>query len=221
MHFENYQRILDDIKPFGARLVAVSKTKPAEDILQLYNAGQRIFGENKVQEMAEKYELLPKDIQWHLIGHLQTNKVKYVTPFVSVIHSVDSLKLLQEINKQAEKHNRVIDCLFQIYIAQEETKFGLSKDELFAILESHEFASLQNIRVCGLMGMATLTDKQEQIETEFASLKKVFDEAKQKYFSQADWFKDLSMGMSDDYPLALKQGATYIRVGSKLFGSRH
>lgn len=221
MNFENYHRILQEIKPFEAKLVAVSKTKPTEDILQLYKAGQRIFGENKVQEMVEKYELLPKDIQWHLIGHLQTNKVKYVAPFVSVIHSVDSWKLLQEINKQAEKQNRIIDCLFQIYIAQEETKFGLSKDELFVILESNEFASLHNIRVCGLMGMATLTVNQEQIETEFALLKKVFDEAKQKYFSQADCFKDLSMGMSDDYPLALKQGATYIRVGSKLFGSRY
>lgn len=220
MDIEKYKQLLDEVKPYHARLVAVSKTKPAEDIMQLYNAGQRIFGENKVQELATKYELLPKDIEWHLIGHLQTNKVKYITPFVSLIQSVDSLKLLQEIDKQAAKSNRTINCLLQVYIASEETKFGLDERELNQLINSTEFASLNNIRICGLMGMATNTDNQTQIENEFAILKGIFSSLKSSHFNNAPWFSEISMGMSSDYHLALKQGATLIRVGSILFGSR-
>lgn len=220
MNFEKYQRLLDELQPYGTQLIAVSKTKPAEDILQLYNAGQRIFGENKVQEMATKHEALPADIQWHLIGHLQTNKVKYAASFVSMIHSVDSLKLLQEIDKHAEKNKRVIDCLFQIYIAKEETKFGLSKEELYQILDSGEFGLLQNVRICGLMGMATLTENEKLIEKEFAFLKGIFDQTREKYFDSVSYFEHLSMGMSSDYHLALKHGATFVRIGSMLFGER-
>lgn len=220
MNFDKYKQLLAEIKPYGAQLIAVSKTKPVEDIQLLYNEGQRIFGENKVQEMVSKYEVLPKYIQWHLIGHLQTNKVKFIAPFVSMIHSVDSLKLLQEINKQAEKSNRVIDCLLQIFIADEETKFGLSREELFQLLASKEFSALKNIRICGLMGMATNTDDEKKIENEFAELKSIFEKAKQQYFQNESSFKDLSMGMSADYKIALRQGATFIRVGSMLFGER-
>lgn len=220
MDIEKYKQLLDEIKPYHARLVAVSKTKPVEDIMQLYNAGQRIFGENKVQELAAKYEQLPKDIEWHLIGHLQTNKVKYIAPFVSLIQSVDSLKLLQEIDKQAAKNNRVINCLLQVYIASEETKFGLDEQELNQLITSNGFTALKNIRICGLMGMATNTDNEVQIEHEFASLKAMFAKLKNTHFNNADWFTEISMGMSSDYNLALKQGATLIRVGSILFGSR-
>jgi pyridoxal phosphate enzyme (YggS family) len=220
MDIEKYKQLLDEIKPYQARLVAVSKTKPVEDIMQLYNAGQRIFGENKVQELAAKYEQLPKDIEWHLIGHLQTNKVKYIAPFVSLIQSVDSLKLLQEIDKQAAKNNRIINCLLQVYIASEETKFGLDEQELNQLITSNGFTALNNIRICGLMGMATNTDNEAQIEREFASLKAMFTNLKNTHFNNAGWFTEISMGMSSDYNLALKQGATLIRVGSILFGSR-
>ncbi len=220
MDIEKYKQLLDEIKPYRARLVAVSKTKPVEDIMQLYNAGQRIFGENKVQELAAKYEQLPKDIEWHLIGHLQTNKVKYIAPFVSLIQSVDSLKLLQEIDKQAAKNNRIINCLLQVYIASEETKFGLDEQELNQLITSTGFTALKNVRICGLMGMATNTDNEALIEHEFASLKAMFAKLKNTHFNNAGWFTEISMGMSSDYNLALKQGATLIRVGSILFGSR-
>ncbi len=220
MNTEKYKQLIDEIKPFNAKLIAVSKTKPVEDISQLYNEGQRIFGENKVQEMVWKHEALPKDIEWHLIGHLQTNKVKYLTPFVAVIHSVDSIKLLQEINKQAERNNRVIDCLLQISIADEETKFGLSEEELHQLLSSKEFLLLKNIRICGLMGMATNTTDEKKIGTEFSNLKKLFEMVKQKYFAYQSYFKELSIGMSSDYKIALQNGATLIRVGSIIFGDR-
>lgn len=220
MNFEKYKQVLQEIKPFHAQLIAVSKTKPVEDILEVYNAGQRLFGENKVQEMVSKHEAVPQDIRWHLIGHLQTNKVKLIAPFVSMIHSVDSIKLLQEINKQAEKNNRIIDCLLQIFVADEETKFGLSEEELFALLSSAEYSSLKNIRICGLMGMATNTDDENKIAAEFSHLKKMFEEVKQKYFNTEASFKELSMGMSSDYKIALQHGATFIRVGSMIFGER-
>jgi pyridoxal phosphate enzyme (YggS family) len=220
MNTTAYHTILTELKPFNAQLVAVSKTKPVADVLEMYQAGQRVFGENKVQEMVEKYEALPKDIEWHLIGHLQTNKVKYIAPFVSLIHSVDSLKLLQEIDKQALRSSRVIDCLLQIYIANEDTKFGLDKQEAIALLQSAEYKALKNIRICGLMGMASNTNSETQIEKEFKSLKQFFEELKLTHFNNAHHFKEISMGMSGDYKLALKHGATLIRVGSLLFGSR-
>lgn len=220
MDIEKYKQLLNEITPFNARLVAVSKTKPVEDIVKVYEAGQRIFGENKVQEMAAKYEALPKDVEWHLIGHLQTNKVKYIAPFVSMIHSVDSLKLLQEIDKQAQKQNRVIDCLFQIFIAQEETKFGLSPQELNELLQSADYQALKNIRICGFMAMGSNTDNEEQIAGEFAFLQRLFGEVKSNNFVDSPHFKELSMGMSSDYKIALKYGATLIRVGSMLFGER-
>lgn len=204
----------------GVTLLAVSKTKPAADLQQAYDAGQRLFGENTVQEMVEKYEQLPKDIQWHLIGHLQTNKVKYIAAFVAMIQSVDSLKLLHEINKHAEKAGRVIDCLLQIYIADEETKFGLGFDEAIELLRSEEFAMFKNIRIRGLMGIATNTDNQKQIKEEYYELKTFFDGVKQSYFRKVDSFDTLSMGMSADYKLAIEQGSNMIRVGSTIFGNR-
>jgi len=202
--------------PYNAQLVAVSKTKPVEAILEAYNAGQRIFGENKVQEMVEKYEALPKDIQWHLIGHLQTNKVKYIAPFVSLIQSVDSFKLLQEINKEASKNNRVIECLLQIHIAKEETKFGLSFDEAKEIIFSPETKALKNIKIVGLMGMATNTDNQEQIREEFRTLHKFFLNSQ---FSTIN--SQLSMGMSSDYKIAIEEGSNLVRIGSAIFGERN
>lgn len=220
MNPEKYKQLIAELKPYKARLIAVSKTKPAEDILALYNLGQLVFGENKVQEMVGKYEALPKNIQWHLIGHLQTNKVKYIAPFVSLIHSVDSFKLLEEINKQAQKNNRTIDCLLQVFIASEETKFGLSPAEVTALLEMKEFAALKNVRICGLMGMATNTDNMEQVANEFAGLKQLFEQLKHSYFKNQPAFIELSMGMSADYRIALQKGATLIRVGSILFGER-
>ncbi len=220
MDTTKYQEIVEELKTYGARLVAVSKTKPAQDIVALYNEGQRIFGENKVQELAEKAAGLPKDIQWHLIGHLQTNKVKQVAPFVSMIHSVDSLRLLTEINKQAALNNRAINCLLQVFIASEETKFGLSKAELLELLSSPAFAQLQNVHICGLMGMATNTDDQQKIADEFAGLQNLFIELKHTHFSNRPYYKELSMGMSSDYKIALKCGATLVRIGSMLFGAR-
>lgn len=201
-------------------LVAVSKTKPAEDILEAYHAGQRVFGENMVQELIEKQEQLPKDIEWHLIGHLQTNKVKYIAPFISLIQAVDSLKLLQEINKQALKNNRVIDCLLQIYIADEDTKFGLGYDEAIELLRSAEFAEMKNVRIRGLMGIATNTDNQKQLKEEFYELDTFFDGIKQSFFRKDDNFNELSMGMSADYKLAMQQGSTMVRLGSTIFGRR-
>ena len=205
--------------PEHVTLVAVSKTKPISDLLEAYEAGQRIFGENKIQEMAEKWEAMPKDIQWHMIGHVQTNKVKFMAPFVSLIHGVDSLKLLQEINKQAEKNDRIIDCLLQIHIAEEETKFGLDEEELTSLLSSTAFDEMQNIRIVGLMGMATFTDNKEQIKKEFLHLKSIFDSSK-NLKSKISNLKILSMGMSGDYQLAIECGSTMVRIGSSIFGGR-
>ena len=217
---ENISHVLATL-PAGVQLVAVSKTKPVEDILQAYDAGQRLFGENKAQELAAKQAQLPGDILWHFIGHLQTNKVKYIAPFVTLIHAVDSLKLLSEINKQAVKNNRVIDCLLEFHIAREESKFGLSQDGADELLRSEEYGELKNIRICGVMGMATYTDDQQQIGEEFRSLKVIFDRLKQKYFSGREYFKEVSMGMSGDYHLAVQEGATLVRVGSGIFGTRY
>jgi PLP dependent protein len=215
---ENLHHIKSSL-PKEVTLIAVTKTHPPEKLMEVYNAGHRIFGENKVQEMLDKYEALPKDIDWHLIGHLQTNKVKYIAPFVSLIHSVDSLKLLREINKQALKTDRVIDCLLQIYIANEETKFGLSFDEAEALINSEALKSLKNIRICGFMGMATNTDDQEQIRKEFRLLKQFFN--KHSNFSALNFKPEtLSMGMSSDYQIAIEEGSNMIRVGSSIFGNR-
>lgn len=216
---ENYLSIKNQI-PTDVTLVAVSKTKPIEAILELYQLGHRVFGENKVQEMEEKHQNLPKDIQWHLIGHLQTNKVKYIAPFVALIHSVDSLKLLSEINKQALKNNRIIPCLLQVHIAQEETKFGLDIDELKALLESKEFIEMQNVRIVGLMGMSTNTDDETRIREEFRTLEQDFQIIKSHYFKFNADFKILSMGMSGDFAIAIEEGSTMVRVGSSIFGSR-
>jgi pyridoxal phosphate enzyme (YggS family) len=201
-------------------LVVVSKTKPVTDIQEAYDAGQRVFGENQVQELVEKYQALPKDIEWHLIGHLQSNKVKYIAPFITMIHSVDSIKLLQEINKQALKNNRVIDCLLQIYIADEETKFGLSFDEAIELLRSNEYTELKNIRIRGLMGIATNTDNEKQIKEEFYELDTFFDGIKASFFRKEDSFDELSMGMSSDYKLAMQHNTTMVRIGSTVFGAR-
>ena len=214
---ENIKHIISSI-PSDVQLVAVSKTKPNADITEAYNVGQRVFGENKVQELVAKYESLPKDIQWHFIGHLQSNKVKYIAPFVSLIHSVDSLKLLQIINKEAEKCDRTIPCLLQVYIAKEETKFGLDQTELNQLLD--ESANLKNIGICGFMGMATNTDDMNIVRNEFKELKSIFDTAKSKYFSQSSSFNTLSMGMSGDYKIAIEEGSTMIRLGSTIFGER-
>jgi len=206
--------------PSHVTLVAISKTHPVDQIMEAYNAGQRVFGENKVQEMVSKQEAMPKDIQWHLVGHLQSNKIKYIAPFVTLIHSVDSLKLLVAINKEAVKANRVIDCLLQVYIAEEETKFGLSVEELTELLESEEYKQLTHVRVCGVMGMATFTDNEDQIRKEFKSLKTIFTNLKNSYFPNTDSFRHISMGMSGDYAIAIEEGSTMIRVGSSIFGHR-
>jgi pyridoxal phosphate enzyme (YggS family) len=210
--------------PAHVTLVAVSKTKPVSDLMEAYHAGQRIFGENKIQEMTEKWEQMPKDILWHMIGHVQTNKVKFMAEYVSLIHGVDSFKLLEEINKQAQKHNRVIDCLLQIHIAEEETKFGLNEEELNEILSSEDFKNLQNIKIVGLMGMATFTENTAQIETEFKHLKSIFDNINDIYAISKDAINrvsTLSMGMSGDYQLAISCGSTMVRIGSSIFGNRN
>ena len=210
----------NEIESENVRLVAVSKTKPIEDLDEAYQAGQRVFGENQVQELADKFEKLPKDIEWHLIGHLQTNKVKYIAPFISLIHSVDSLKLLVEINKQALKNDRIIDCLLQIYIADEETKYGLGFDEAIELLASQEYLELKNIRIVGVMGIATNTESQKQIRDEFYELKTFFHGLKLAYFKNEDSFKEVSMGMSADYKIAIEEGSTLVRIGSDIFGQR-
>ena len=207
--------------PSHVTLVAVSKTHPVEVVMEAYNAGQRIFGENKVQEMVSKREVMPKDIEWHLIGHLQTNKVKFIAPFVSLIHSVDSLKLLGVINNEAEKVGRVIDCLLQVYIAYEETKFGLSPEELDDILKSSEYLKMQNIRVVGLMGMASFTDNTDIVREEFRTLAALFNTIKATHFKSSQFFKEISMGMSGDYQIAIEEGSTMVRIGSSIFGSRN
>ena len=201
-------------------LVAVSKTKTVAEVMEAYEAGQRVFGENMVQELVEKQEQLPKDIEWHLIGHLQSNKVKYIAPFIAMIQSVDSLKLLQEINKQALKNNRIIDCLLQIYIADEETKFGLGFDEAIELLRDEALSTLKNIRIRGVMGIATNTDKEKQLKDEFYELKIFFEGLKQSFFRKVDSFNIVSMGMSSDYEIAIEQGSNMIRVGSTIFGGR-
>ncbi len=205
--------------PENVTLIAVSKTKPVSDLQEAYDAGQRIFGENKAIEMRDKHQVLPDDIKWHFIGHLQTNKIKYIAPFVSLIHSIDSASLLEAVNKEAVKNNRVIDCLLQFHIAQEETKFGLDLEEAESLLESESYKSLNNIRIIGVMGMATFTDDVDQVRNEFRTLKNIFDTLKENYFKE-DSFKEISMGMSDDYPIAIEEGATMVRVGSKIFGAR-
>lgn len=213
---ENLNHIKESI-PEHVKLVAVSKTKPIEDLKEAYDAGQRHFGENKIQEMAEKFEALPKDIQWHMIGHVQRNKVKFMAKFVHLIHGVDSFRLLKEINKQAEKHDRVINCLLQIHIAQESSKFGLSEAEALEILSSEEFKTLSNIKIIGVMGMATFTEDKTQIEEEFNGLKLTFNKLKDVDQN----LKEISIGMSGDYPIAISCGSTIIRVGSSIFGHRN
>jgi len=217
---DNIKSLKKETNEINVTLLAVSKTKPAADLQEAYDAGQRLFGENIVQELVEKHEQLPKDIEWHLIGHLQTNKVKYIAPFISMIQSVDSIKLLQEINKHAEKSKRVIDCLLQIYIADEETKFGLGFDEAIELLRSEEYAALKNIRIRGLMGIATNTDSEKQIKEEYYELKTFFDGIKLSFFRKEDSFDTLSMGMSSDYKLAIEQGSNMVRLGSTIFGGR-
>ncbi len=206
--------------PENVKLVAVSKTKPAEFILEAYNCGHRCFGENRPQELKQKYEQLPTDIEWHFIGHLQTNKIKYIAPFVALIHSVDSFNLLTEINKEAAKCNRVIDCLLQFYIAREETKFGFNTGQAAQMLSSDSFKLLKNIRVTGVMGMATYTDDDKIVSAEFEYLNKVFKYLKNNFFANSDYFNEISMGMSGDYKLAIEQGSTIVRIGSSIFGNR-
>jgi pyridoxal phosphate enzyme (YggS family) len=210
---------IKSLLPSTVTLVAVSKTKPVADLMEAYNSGQRIFGENKIQEMTEKWKQMPKDIEWQMIGHVQTNKVKFMAEYVSLIHGVDSMKLLQEINKQAKKQNRVIDCLLQIHIAEEETKFGLDKLELDEILKQvqNDKSEFENIKIVGLMGMATFTENQNQIEKEFNHLKTIFDKLK----TQNSELKTLSMGMSGDYQLAISCGSNMVRIGSSIFGNRN
>ena len=206
--------------PAGCELIAVSKTHPVEAIREAYDAGQRKFGENKAQELVPKFEALPKDIEWHMIGHLQSNKVKYIAPFIHLIHSVDSFKLLEEIDKQGKKNNRVIDCLLQVYIANEETKFGFSEEEINNLLARQAFDKLQNIRVLGLMGMATLSDDKQQISNEFGGLKMFFEKLKRQQLPLNVMMKELSMGMSSDYKEAIEKGSTLVRVGTAIFGNR-
>ena len=213
---ENLTQIKNSL-PNHVTLVAVSKTKPKEDLREAYEAGQRIFGENKIQEMTDKWEALPKDISWHMIGHVQRNKVKYMAPYVSLIHGVDSFKLLKEIDKQAKKNNRNIACLLQMHIAEESTKFGLNSEELFAMLKDDSFKALDNITIKGLMGMATFTDDEEQIRKEFQNLREQFNKAKELVPS----LEILSMGMSGDYKIAIEEGSTMVRIGSSIFGARN
>ncbi len=215
----NIKLVNDSLLP-GCRLVAVSKTKPVEQLMEAYDAGQRLFGENKVQELESKYEALPKDIDWHMIGHLQTNKVKYIAPFVSLIHSVDSVKLLEEINKQGKKNNRVIACLLQVYIAKEETKFGLDEQEVLDLV-NHFPSHFTHVSIQGLMGMATLTENADQIRAEFKILKNLFTRLSQQALPASVVMKELSMGMSSDYKLAMEEGSTLVRIGSTLFGERN
>ncbi len=215
---QNIQEIIKSI-PDDVTLVAVSKTKPVSDLMEAYEVGQRIFGENKIQEMVEKHEAMPKDIEWHMIGHVQRNKIKYMAEFVNLIHGVDSLKLLKEINKQAKKHDRAIDCLLQIKIAEEDSKFGMSADEATEILKSKEFSELKNVCVKGVMGMATFTDNQDQIKKEFSFLKTTFDELKNLQTANCK-LRTVSMGMSGDYDMGIECGSTMIRLGSSIFGER-
>ena len=206
--------------PDSVTLVAVSKTKPVSDLQEAYDAGQRAFGENYPQEMRDKHEVLPQDIQWHFIGHLQTNKIKYIIPYLTLIHSIDTANLLEAVNKEAKKHDRVVDCLLQFHIALEETKFGLDLEEARQLLESDAFKQMENVRICGVMGMATFTDDEAEVRKEFKYLKTIFNTLKAEYFPDQPQFKELSMGMSEDYPIAIEEGATLVRIGSKIFGAR-
>lgn len=207
--------------PAHVKLVAVSKTKPVEELMKAYHAGQRIFGENKAQEMTAKQPLMPDDVQWHFIGHLQSNKVKYIIPFVSMIESVDSLRLLIEINKLADANNRVIDCLLQFHISDEETKFGLDMDEARQLLAHESYLKMASIRICGVMGMASFTDNVNQVRNEFRNLKRNFDELRRLYFEGITHFREISMGMSGDYLIAIEEGSTIVRIGSLIFGERN
>jgi pyridoxal phosphate enzyme (YggS family) len=213
---ENIKEFISKI-PEHVDLVAVSKTKPNEDLLEAYHAGQRIFGENKIQEMTDKWEALPKDIEWHMIGHVQTNKVKYMAPYVSLVHAVDKMKLLKEINKRAKQNERTIRCLLQLKIAEEDSKFGMSKEDLQALMANEKLSDFENVKIVGLMGMATFTEDEEQIEREFSFLKQTYDELKAKY----NQLEILSMGMSGDYKLGIKHGSNMIRIGSAIFGKRN
>ncbi len=213
---ENIKKYKEEL-PDNVKLVAISKTKPKEDILKAYRAGQRVFGENKIQEMTDKQEELPEDIEWHMVGHVQRNKVKYMAPFVSLIHAVDSLKLLKEINKRAKQSERTINCLLQIKIAEEDSKFGISKEEARDILKSEAYSKMQNVKIIGLMGMATFTEDEDQVKQEFSFLKKVMDEFKQDFPD----LTELSMGMSSDYKIAVECGSTMVRIGSSIFGARN
>lgn len=216
---ENIKNIRHSL-PGQVQLIAVSKTKPAELLLEAYRQGQRAFGENKVQEMVAKYEMLPKDIEWHFIGHLQTNKVKYIAPFVCLIHGVDSFKLLKSIDKEAGKVNRILPCLLQFHIAEEETKFGFSMEEAIEMLSSDEFKLLENVVILGVMGMATYTEDENQVRKEFSHLRGIFNQLKTEYFSESPDFKGISMGMSGDYQIAVEEGSTMVRIGSTIFGER-
>jgi pyridoxal phosphate enzyme (YggS family) len=216
----NIVRYTQNLPP-GCTLIAVSKTQPIEKIQEAYDAGQRAFGENKAQEMSRKYEQLPRDIQWHMIGHLQTNKVKYIAPFVHLIHSVDSLKLLTEIDKQAKKNNRIIACLLQVHIAEEESKFGFSAEEVHELLKNDALQKLDHIRITGLMGMATFTENIEQVRKEFHSLNQLFTTLKNQPLPQQVVMQELSMGMSGDYLIAIEEGSTLIRIGTAIFGERN
>ena len=219
MNQEVYKQIVETI-PAHVQLVAVSKLKPASEVMAAYELGQRHFGENWAQELKEKHEQLPKDIQWHFIGHLQTNKIKYIIPYVHLIHSIDSFRLLQEVNRQAARHERVVGCLLQFHIATEETKFGFSLEECLQMLQSPEFATLHNVEICGVMGLASLTDNTDQIHREFRTLHSYFERLKKEYFADSASFKEISMGMTHDYPIAIEEGSTIIRVGSAIFGAR-
>lgn len=213
-------RSLKNSLPGTVKLVAVSKTRPVEEIMEAYNAGQRHFGENRVQELLNKKVQLPTDIEWHLIGHLQRNKVKYIVSFVSMIQSIDSLRLLATVNEEAKKAGRVVDVLLQVHIAREETKFGFNKEEIEKMVETREFAGLKNVRICGLMGMATFTSDREQVSLEFRSLAGLFNDMKKRYFTLDDHFREISMGMSGDFEIAIKEGSTIVRIGSLIFGER-
>ncbi|MBP5400609.1 MAG: YggS family pyridoxal phosphate-dependent enzyme [Bacteroidales bacterium] len=219
MNVEKYQEILREI-PENVKLIAVSKLHPASEVEAAYALGQRDFGENWAQEMREKHEILPQDIRWHFIGHLQTNKIKYIIPYVHLIHSIDSFKLLQEVDRQAAKHNRTVGCLLQFHVATEETKFGFSMDECEQMLKSPEFSSLKNVEIKGVMGMASFTDDTAQVRREFQTLHGFFTKLKEEYFAEKPDFKEISMGMTSDYPIAIEEGSTMIRVGSAIFGER-
>lgn len=219
MNIEHYNSILKSCGN-SVQLIAVSKTKPAADILSLYQYGQRAFGENKALEMRDKHAHLPSDIQWHFIGHLQSNKIKYIAPFVSLIHSIDSFELLKEVDKQAAKNERIIPCLLQFHIAQEETKFGFNLEECKEMLNNPEFLQLTHIKLFGIMGMATFTSEMNQVRQEFATLHNIFQQLKSQYFINNEEFKEISMGMSEDYEVAIKEGSTMIRIGSSIFGAR-